>query len=54
VPASKKIVTAVNEFGYARLSRRELLKLAPIVVLGAFAVPSLQESLLRKGLGLSD
>jgi DMSO/TMAO reductase YedYZ molybdopterin-dependent catalytic subunit len=54
VPAAKKIVTGVNESGYSRLSRRELLKLAPIVVLGAFAVPSLQQSLLKKGLGFSD
>ena len=54
VPAAKKVVTGVNESGYPRLSRRELLKLAPIVVLGAFAVPSLQQSLLKKGLGFSD
>lgn len=54
VPAAKKIVTGVNESGYSRLSRRELLKLTPIVVLGAFAVPSLQHSLLKKGLGFSD
>jgi DMSO/TMAO reductase YedYZ molybdopterin-dependent catalytic subunit len=52
--AAKKIVTGVNESGYSRLSRRELLKLAPIVVLGAFAVPSLQQPLLKKGLGFSD
>ena len=44
----------VNEASLARLSRRELLKLAPVVVLGAFAVPSLQESLLKHGLGFSD
>ena len=52
--AANKIVTGVNESGYSRLSRRELLKLAPIVVLGAFAVPSLQQPLLKKGLGFSD
>jgi DMSO/TMAO reductase YedYZ molybdopterin-dependent catalytic subunit len=39
---------------FSRVSRRELLKLAPVVVLGAFAIPSLQESLLKKGLGFSD
>src|ERR1700740_769341 len=44
----------VNEAAFVRLSRRELLKVAPVVLLGAFAVPSLQESLLRKGLGFSD
>ena len=46
--------TRVNEAGFSRLSRRELLKVAPILVLGAFAVPSLQESLLKHGLGFSD
>ena len=44
----------ITESDFARLSRRELLKLAPIVVLGAFAVPGLQEPLLTKGLGFSD
>ncbi len=38
----------------SRVSRREILKLAPVLVLGAFAVPKWQESLLKKGLGLSD
>jgi DMSO/TMAO reductase YedYZ molybdopterin-dependent catalytic subunit len=46
--------TGVNEAGFSRLSRRELLKVAPVLVLGAFAVPSLQESLLKHGLGFSD
>jgi DMSO/TMAO reductase YedYZ molybdopterin-dependent catalytic subunit len=35
-------------------TRRELLKLSPVLLLGAFAVPSLQESLLRRGVALSD
>lgn len=38
----------------AQLSRRELLKIAPVLVLGAFAIPSLQESLLKRGLAFSD
>ncbi len=38
----------------SRVSRRELFKLAPVLVLGAFAVPKWQESLLKKGLGFSD
>ena len=38
----------------ARMSRRELLKLAPVLVLGAFAIPKWQESLLKKGLAFSD
>jgi DMSO/TMAO reductase YedYZ molybdopterin-dependent catalytic subunit len=44
----------VHESDFSRLSRRELLKVAPVLVLGAFAVPSLQESLLKHGLGFSD
>jgi DMSO/TMAO reductase YedYZ molybdopterin-dependent catalytic subunit len=36
-----------------RLSRRELLKLAPVVALGAFAVPSLRDPLILKGQELS-
>jgi DMSO/TMAO reductase YedYZ molybdopterin-dependent catalytic subunit len=31
-----------------------LLKLTPVLALGAFAIPSLQEGLLKKGLGFSD
>jgi len=36
------------------VTRRELLKLTPVVALGAFAIPGLQERLLKKGLGFSD
>ena len=39
---------------FAQKSRRELLKLAPLLALGAFAIPSFQDALLRKGLGFSD
>ncbi len=39
---------------FKKINRRELLKLAPAVALGAFAVPKLQEGLLKKGLGFSD
>lgn len=39
---------------FAQMSRRELLKVAPVVLLGAFAIPRFQESLLKKGLGFSD
>ena len=38
---------------FAQASRRELLKLSPVLLLGAFAIPSLQESLLKKGLGFA-
>lgn len=44
----------VNERKFAQTSRRELLKVAPVLLLGAFAIPSLQQSLLKKGLGFSD
>lgn len=39
---------------FKKISRRELLKLTPMLALGAFAVPRLQEPLLKAGLGFSD
>lgn len=36
------------------MNRRELLKLVPLVALGAFALPRLQEPLLTEGLHFSD
>lgn len=39
---------------FKSINRRELLKLTPLVALGAFAVPTLQEPLLKAGLGFSD
>ena len=36
------------------INRRELLKLLPVVAIGAFAIPKLQEPLLMDGLHLSD
>jgi DMSO/TMAO reductase YedYZ molybdopterin-dependent catalytic subunit len=44
----------MNERKFAHKSRRELLKLVPVLALGAFAIPRFQESLLKKGLGFSD
>ena len=44
----------MNERWFAEVSRRELLKVVPVLALGAFAIPSFQESLLKKGLGFSD
>jgi DMSO/TMAO reductase YedYZ molybdopterin-dependent catalytic subunit len=35
-------------------TRRELLKLTPVLALGAFAIPKLQKPLLKAGLGFSD
>jgi DMSO/TMAO reductase YedYZ molybdopterin-dependent catalytic subunit len=44
----------VDERKFKSMNRRELLKLTPIVALGALAIPSVQASLLRLGLGFSD
>jgi DMSO/TMAO reductase YedYZ molybdopterin-dependent catalytic subunit len=50
----KRAHPGIDERKFATLTRRELLKVAPIVALGAFAIPSLQKPLLKKGLALSD
>lgn len=39
---------------FRAMKRRELLKLAPAALLGAFAIPKLQAPLLKAGLGFSD
>src|SRR6266849_6557277 len=39
---------------FKSVNRREVLKLAPVVALGAFAIPKLQAPLLKAGLGFSD
>jgi DMSO/TMAO reductase YedYZ molybdopterin-dependent catalytic subunit len=44
----------LDEKKFRQVSRRELLKLTPLLALGAFAVPKWQEGLLKKGLGFSD
>ena len=44
----------MHEARLAGLSRRELLKLTPVLALGAFAIPGVQDVLLKKGLGFSD
>lgn len=44
----------MNERRFAQVSRRELLKVAPVLALGAFAIPRFQESLLKRGLEFSD
>jgi DMSO/TMAO reductase YedYZ molybdopterin-dependent catalytic subunit len=36
------------------MNRRELLKLTPVIALGAFAIPKVQAPLLKAGLGFSD
>jgi DMSO/TMAO reductase YedYZ molybdopterin-dependent catalytic subunit len=39
---------------FKKITRRELLKLAPVLAVGAFAIPPLQKPLLKAGLGFSD
>ena len=39
---------------FKSMNRRELLKLTPLVALGAFAIPKLQTPLLKAGLDFSD
>ena len=50
----KSVYPSMSEGKFAQVSRRELLKLVPVLALGAFAVPKFQDSLLKKGLGFSD
>jgi DMSO/TMAO reductase YedYZ molybdopterin-dependent catalytic subunit len=44
----------MTEREFRGVSRRELLKVLPVLALGAFAIPGAQEWLLKKGLGFSD
>ena len=39
---------------FKTISRRELLKLTPVLALGAYAIPQLQKPLLKGGLAFSD
>lgn len=39
---------------FKSLNRRELLKLTPVLALGAFAIPKLQHPLLKAGMGFSE
>lgn len=48
--ASQKIL----DRKFRQINRRELLKVTPVVALGAFAVPKFQDALLKKGLAFSD
>jgi len=50
----KIVVPRLTQRDFGRVTRRELLKVAPVLALGAFAVPRWQESLLKKGLRFSD
>jgi DMSO/TMAO reductase YedYZ molybdopterin-dependent catalytic subunit len=44
----------IDQRKFKRVTRRELLKLAPVLAIGVFASPKFQEPLLRAGLGFSD
>ena len=50
----REVVRSVDPAKFSQISRRELLKVAPVLGLGIFAVPRVQQSLLKKGLGFSD
>lgn len=51
---TKVATRRISERQFGQVSRRELLKVVPVVALGAFAIPRFQESLLKKGLAFSD
>jgi DMSO/TMAO reductase YedYZ molybdopterin-dependent catalytic subunit len=53
-PASKVDDSKFDERKFRQINRRELLKLTPLIALGVFAIPGLQEQLLKRGLGFSD
>jgi len=46
--------TSLDSRKFKKINRRELLKLTPVLALGAFAIPGFQEPLLKVGLGFSD
>src|ERR1700737_2530954 len=50
----KTLDLKMNERKFRQRTRRELLKIAPVIALGAFAIPSLREPLLKKGIAFSD
>jgi DMSO/TMAO reductase YedYZ molybdopterin-dependent catalytic subunit len=46
--------TRMDSRKFKKVTRRELLKLAPVLAVGAFAIPHLREPLLKAGLGVGD
>jgi DMSO/TMAO reductase YedYZ molybdopterin-dependent catalytic subunit len=48
------MISRADSRKFKSISRRELLKLTPVVALGAFAIPRLRVHLLKAGLGFSD
>jgi DMSO/TMAO reductase YedYZ molybdopterin-dependent catalytic subunit len=51
---SGELVRVVSAAERNHINRRELLKLVPVLALGAFAVPKLRDPLLNEGLHFSD
>jgi DMSO/TMAO reductase YedYZ molybdopterin-dependent catalytic subunit len=51
---SEPMEQATDEREVRRIHRRELLKLSPVLLLGAFAVPKWRDHALEKGLAFSD
>jgi DMSO/TMAO reductase YedYZ molybdopterin-dependent catalytic subunit len=47
-------IREVSPVEQKRLNRRELLKLVPVIALGAYAIPRLREPLLKEGLAFGD
>jgi len=50
----KPLESRMDERRFSQVTRRELLKVVPVIALGAFAIPAFQEELLKKGLATSD
>ena len=54
-PEEKKSTAPfLSEQAFKRMNRREVLKLTPIVLAGAFAIPKLRDPLLARGVAFSD
>lgn len=54
ISESKIMYPRMSEAKFSQVSRRELFKVLPVIALGAFAIPGVQDSLLKKGLAFSD
>src|SRR5437879_9883626 len=50
----RSMKSATDDRKFKAINRRELLKLTPVLALGAFAIPKLQKPLLKSGLAFSD
>jgi DMSO/TMAO reductase YedYZ molybdopterin-dependent catalytic subunit len=58
-PAAEKLpkkpfAPSLTERDLSRMDRREVLKLTPLLLLGAFAVPRFKDKLIKEGVALSD